>query len=302
VDIVADFKADWHAEMRKLLDAMGIAGLDTLDDFQLSLAYWNSRLRWVPIQPRKVVKAKEFVCPPARQAGLDALAARFEAGEDVNPWLSNKRLDSEDENFHDKLLNDWGITHFHLGETAEERYAECLFALVIKDAVCFIDVLGHGKYTQRDMVYRVHANWPQLLADRRQAGILPSKKDLDDDQVKTLRKKNVNFPIQMPDGTVYVAIGGGLTSAGTGAQMIVNSDAAFFQLKQYQLGICKNIDWYLDHVRAQNRTPGDPPSFKLFVEADHTCYAIEETSKVAFKLGHIFPPRPTNPPIDFTKP
>ena len=131
---------------------------------------------------------------------------------------------------------------------------------------------------------------------------MPSKEDLDDKEVKTLRKKNMNFPIHMPDKTVYLAIGGGIASSGTGMLMVINSDAAAAQLRAYQEGIGKNLDWYLSQVRAQKRTPGEPPSFKLVVEADHTCYAVEVPSKVAFKLGHIFPSRSPKPPIDFAKP
>lgn len=301
MDIVADFKSDWLEHMRQRLKEMRvkIKAKASADPHKLSHAYWNARFRLVPVQPRKVFIAAEFTCPVEHKAGLEALIERFEKGEDVSPWLSTTSKIGE---FNDKLLNDWGIQHFHLGGTAKERNDDCLFARVVNDAVFFVHVLPHNRYTERDMVRRIHANWPQLLERFKVPdSVRPSGKDLDDEQVQTLRDKNVVTFMQMEDGTLYYPLGGGLMSSGLSAQVLINSDAAFHQLKACQAYIDEHLETLLGKVRQQGRTPGTPPRFKLIVEANHDLYALEVASVVAFPLGNIFPPRPTKPPIDFTQ-
>ena len=116
VTYVADFSKDWMQIMREALKALGITHDPNLVDDQLSLTFWNARLRFVGLVPRTVHLAKEFQCPPASQADLDALTTKFETGDDVNPHFSNERLDTKKANFNDGLFNDWRIQHFHLGK------------------------------------------------------------------------------------------------------------------------------------------------------------------------------------------
>lgn len=297
MELIADFRADWVEYMRRALQVMGVKVKTSLSDEKLSHAFWNARFRMVPTHARTVLRAAEFTCPPQHLNGLEALARRFEQGEDVNPFLSKTRKIGK---FNDKLLNDWGIQHFHIGMTAAERHDDCLFAKVMPAVVLFLHVLPHKRYTERDLIRRIHSNWPHVIERFKAAGALPSTHDLTDDEVQVLRDKNVLAPLQMPDGTIYVAPGGGLMSSGLSAQVLINSDAAFRQLKAYQAHIKDHLDWYLEQVHAQGRTPGEPPSFKLIVEANHQLYALEEASVVAFPLGHIFPPPRSTPPIDFS--
>lgn len=294
MELIANFRADWVEHMRTRLKEKGFKVKASATDDQLSCTYWNTIWRHIPVQPRKVVRAKELVCPPERQAGLEALAKRFEAGEDVNPWLSTTRKIGH---FNDKLLNDWGIQHFHLGLTPEERFDDCLFATVISDGVFFLHVLPHDRYTERDLVRRMHSNWPKLLEDRRVVGI--DGPDLTDEEVQTIRNKNGNVALKMPDGVTYFPPGGGLVSSGLAIGVRRNADFAMEAVEDYQKHVETNLRSIAEQFGQQGRPIQPPANFKLHVdEPGHVAWAVEVNSKAKFKLGPLLRPS-TQEPIQF---
>lgn len=288
---VADFKADWVERLRLALNDMGVKLQSGLTAEEISYAFWNAGHRRIHPAPRKVLQAREFICPSDRQTGLDLLAAKFERGEDVNAHVSNTRLNTASKFFHDKLLNDWGIQHFHLGVVATVRHDECLFAVVRDDAVYFLQILGHGNYTERDMLYRVHSNWPEVLAPFKQSFVsrLEREADLTDDEVACLRDKNANTMLRMPDGTVYLAPGGGMMSNGQSAWVTMTSMRFFARVQELQEALASSVDEILVAICAQGRTPSAPPTFHLTFDEANVAYAFEPCAKVQVKLGPLDP-------------
>jgi hypothetical protein len=293
--IIADFEADWLEHMANKLTAKGFKVKAGIQADELSRMNWNVIFRHVPVQPRTVVRAAEFVCPPEHGAGLAGLAGRFEQGEDVNPWLSTKYRRGQ---FNDKLLNDWGIHHFHLGLTPEERHDHCLFAKVVLDAVFFVHILPHDRYTDRDLLRRIHLNWPRLLERFRVVGV--TGPDLDDEEVQAIRDKNGNVALLMPDGVTYFPPGGGLMSTGLSSRVRMNADFAIDTIREHQARIEADIDSIAEQFRQQGRPITPPAVFTLLVEDAHELWAMEVNCKARFQLGPLFPPASTAPSIEIT--
>jgi hypothetical protein len=282
---LADFNRDWLQIMRAILAAEGITYDAQATHEELSLTFWNMVTRRVPRVPRAVSFANNFPTPAPEQAGLDALIEKFRAGEDVNPHLSRKRLDAGDANFHDGLLNDWGIQHFHLGPNGA-RTNDCLFAVVRDDHVYGLAVLPHGAYGEVDLVQRIHDSWPQLLLGVKTT-LLPTMTPPTAAEIKKARRAGLSPLVQVADGTVYAPIGGGITTARVGGSVVSLSDYGFEFVSACQEWFDQVAPRNLEAAQDAGMSLPDPATFTLMYERN-VFFAVEREAKIKVRLGVLY--------------
>ena len=184
-------------------------GLD--DPEKMVRTYLSVCRRLVSLQPRKVLKAREFSCPPNHLQGLANIESAIRSGDDLTPFLSDQ---IKHRDFQDKLLLHWGIHHFHLGAKMRsdgfvKRTDDLLYYRFDKDYAYFIDVLPHGYWTEQNLISILHENWPDSIKHFRLPGVKGDS--LEDEQIQALRAINSNHCIGMKDGVVYAPPGGGTT-------------------------------------------------------------------------------------------
>ena len=193
-------------------------------DWEMLVAYLGVNRRLVAPQPRTVVKAESFNCPPEHITALRQIETRLRDGKSVVSHLSTKIRDIT---YNDALLNDWGIHHLHLGTCTGphgfvKRTRQLLYCRFTDTHAYLIAVLPHGKWTTIALLEALHANWPDEMARFRAEGVAGDQ--LTDPQIRELRRKNANYVLQMRDGTCYWPLGGGTTSSGSNPQDIVTAD------------------------------------------------------------------------------
>lgn len=274
----SNFHDDWLNIMRQGLTAHGIGFDGSIGEEELSLTFWNFVTRRIPRVPRTVHKASAFPSQVKEQAGLDVLLAKFAAGDDVNPHLSRGRLDAGDANFHDGLLNDWAIHHFHLGPNGK-RTGDCLFAVVTDANVFCLDVLGHGKYGEIDLVQRIHDTWPQLIAPMKMT-LLPTQTPPTAKEIMDARRAGISPLIQLADGTVYAPIGGGITTARVGGNVVSLSDYGFEYVSNWQ----KWFDGQTPKEDATAHGVTEPVAFTMMFDGNKF-YAVDKVSESKVPLG-----------------
>jgi hypothetical protein len=195
------------------------------------MAYFHAYLHLlIPSKPRNIIKSRQFSCPLHLQAGLCILEDKIKKGESIQPYLS--RGTSSITNL-DKLLFDWGIYHFHLGEKLIQnskfiqRTGPVLFAILDELNVYFIDVMDHRNWSNLDLLETVDMDFPELLKDS-SLGVIDVKPMYSSQDVGKLRKTNVNISIKLNSGNVVMSRGGGITRAGTSAK--VSRELNYFYL------------------------------------------------------------------------
>jgi hypothetical protein len=212
-----NFESDGIGLLRQRLQAAGYSEAG-LADGDVPIAYFNAARRRVPICPRMIKRSQEFACPIRHQAGLTKLETAVRDGDDLKPWLS-RRLKSMAAN--DPLLNDWAIYHLHLGTTQENdgfiaRTGDVLFARIIRDAFYEIQIYPHQQWSNLGVVEIIHENWPDTIKTFEVTGVIELSHTPD---VKRSRAGNINTSVQMKDGTIYMPLGGGFMTDGTGLQI-----------------------------------------------------------------------------------
>ncbi len=134
--------------------------------------------RSIQPHPRQVRFSKELEARRAElsQETLDALhivVEELERGDDVTQRLTRRHFKA---GFNDRLYNDLGVQHLHLGPRdgaldATGRHAMCeghddlLWVIVRPDDVYLLDVLGHGAFAKYDFGQVVYDNWKYLLGE-----------------------------------------------------------------------------------------------------------------------------------------
>lgn len=200
--------------------------------------YLNVLNRRVPVQKRYVYKGKSYSVPSALASGEQQFLNAVINGSDLRPYQSTKIADPE---FEDRMLNDFGIQHFHVGIGAhptrpgfKTRTNPVLFAMIKGDAFYGIGFYRHGEWARQELLNIVYDNWPCVLTDRTVTGIVGLSRAHTDEELARLRNANINCLTQRPDGTVHLSPGGGQTAAGTS----FNSSWAEVQLRQ----LCEDIE------------------------------------------------------------
>lgn len=283
--ITIDFSTDWKTYMLADIASQGyqVSSSEPLDS--ISYKFFNVRRRRLQACPRTVHESSEFQCPANLSNGYQALKAKLVAGDDVTPHLSKSLLDVD---YDDPLLNDWGIHHFHLGQTVEasgfiDRTGPLLFAFVTpEDAYC-INIFPHGAWTEQELIKILHRNWPAAISDFKLNGVLSLAHSVSNQDIAKLRKAGVQTMVEVGPGVVYGPMGGGYSTAGTSVRATMQSDKYRRIVRSLEDHVRENLQMFLDKIAEHRLTPANPPTFSLLVN-DDGFLALETGSKVAFML------------------
>lgn len=208
---------DWVDNVKSELESKGYTFTGN-DREKISVQHYNYLKRIVPPKPRQIKKSDVFTCPADLAAGLSFLENKITSGQDILPHLSRK-LKNLDE--IDDLLYDWGIFHIHLGTTIEsdgyiKRTGPLLFCFFDDENFYFLNVMPHGSWTRQDMLKTIHRNWPHTIDDYRikNENVVGLSHNVTDDEIKQLRKANINVLIEVEPAIIYVTPGGGFVASG----------------------------------------------------------------------------------------
>ena len=149
-----DFIRDYQEVCKNQLLRFGYKCDATSDCVNL---FFNVKKRLLSRVPRKVVKAKEFVCPAEYACALQEIEYKITNGESLIPYMSDKILDPS---YKDMLLYDWNIYHLHLSRRKRsdgfvQRSKYQLFLYEKDLVVYFLQIYPHDKdnlYTTKEMV------------------------------------------------------------------------------------------------------------------------------------------------------
>lgn len=223
--ITCDLYSEWIKAIRQEFTNEGFdhSGLSD-QDCAIQWQSWNRRL--VSSKSRAIKMADTFSCPTEFQTGLAGLEVAFLNGDNVQPWQSKL----VDEIFYeDGLLNDYGVLHFHLGETLEnngyiKRTGLLLFAVVRDATVYEIGIYGHGDWYEVDILNIIDRNWPELLDHVTIKAIDTVYSPRTKEEIKALRNANICAIIPLSSGRIVMPIGGGVATDGTSNDAVHSAD------------------------------------------------------------------------------
>ncbi len=193
----------------------------------------------------------------------------------------------EDASYEDSLFNDWRIQHFHFNERPV-RSGDLLYVIVTLDEIYIVGIYPHGHWSRRELLERVHRNWPELIAHSRITDVVRTESGpLSDSDIETLRSAGISALLELSDGLVYFSPGGGITTAGTSIETSRLINVTVARLRQLEAWLRANSEQVLQEIRNAGRTPGDPAIFRLLVRGNDL-FALEVGSKTAKLLGPLF--------------
>lgn len=144
----------------------------------------------------------------------------------------------------DKMLWDFGIHHFHLNRKLEscgnfvERSDYLLFAVITDADAYFVDVRPHRDpqilgWVRQDLLGIVYSNWPELIEANIIRGILGGGEQRTDEEIKELRRKNINHTAQFGD-KVVISLGGGMMTDGSSMRCRLWVSKLLHEIKRHQ--------------------------------------------------------------------
>ena len=283
--IRADLYRDWVEFSRNQIIAFGYNLSGNENDDDLTILYFNIVFRHIEPLPRKVLLSHEFILPTDSTGRFDynnnfnELKRKIEAGEDINPYLSRRIVKLD---YNDPMLNDWGVQHFHLGQTTMssgliEGTKHVIFAKILYDTAYIIQAYDHDHWTDGEVLTILHSNWPELLEPHRIHGIYAIKESRDSD-LGQIRKAHINPTIDLGNGNVFAPLGGGVVMNGRSMELIRKNILYKHSIRSVEKWIINNSDSIREALRQNGITIGSPIRLRL-IFADNGSFLCDESDR-----------------------
>lgn len=261
------------------------------------LRWMDFTSRYIAPRPREVVLSSLFPkrLPDDISVALSRLVDRFDAGLDVNRFQSRGLTERNDvssgrrQQRSDLLWADWGIHHLHLaaddalvGAGYSPRSDWLLFCKVLDDQVALVDVRRHGQsesFADPELVRQMFKDWPAFMSQFELRGILPARNQTDASKIRMLRNSGINGPLEH-DGKVYMAPGGGVTSASTPTRLTTAADNICMRVRSLAKLVADPTGQIEQDLRARRVATRD---FCMCITPQGVS-VLEEQSLVAFTL------------------
>lgn len=247
-----NFEHDHDQLVRAELAGFNYAQEPDDTDFSRQVVLLDLRKRLVPRRQCKVHLSREIRANPKTlvlKPVLDEVLERLRNGLSIEPYLSKKASGPSE---RDELLVHWGIHHLHLSPLTSlgvngyvDRADELLFFRVDAGNAYLIDIVPHGSpalFVREELVRVVDRNWPELhrVVNRAGARLLHQ---LSPKEIKTLRGKNGNAPVQTDNRIVIPA--SGTMASGHSLEAVLVADGVAGELRRLQLLIRLNYaKWF----------------------------------------------------------
>jgi hypothetical protein len=288
VNFVADLTQIMRDEVRRA--GVPVHQTDSTDDIGYKFAV--VQLRRIPVRPRRVHVARDFVAPSWTFSGILEIRRKAEMGEDLGPHQGKVRKDKvrkgtiRKARIEDDLLCDWAVQHFHLGTTADVtgfvgRTHALLFARVTDDDFYMIGLFGHETdWSRQRIVQTIEDNWPRSIAAYR-VGNVPEAYT-SDEEVAELRKAGISL-MAATRGSVYAPLGGGFATDRSSVRAGMISDSWFRWADDQQRELVANVDAVVAQARAKGIEVQPPLEFHLAVRNNDMC-VVESNSGLLIRF------------------
>ncbi len=280
--IIINLYDDWIEILRQSLISSGYdVPLDN-SSFDIAIKYFNVELRSISPKVRTVKRASSLTFDFQYQAAINEIQRKAETGEDLRPHLSTLLLKLD---FYDRLLNDWGLHHLHLGMNLEksgfvERGGPLLFAKITDDIFYMVSIRDHNSFSDQSLLEDILSNWPSLLDPFEVGNIINSELPISESERNKFRKANALMITELSNGKFYFPMGGGVTTAGSNIQTVLMHD----QWKTALHWIQEDVKCTIDSKRAAlppGVSFGSPPTFRLTFD-NNDPVVVEMNSKYGF--------------------
>lgn len=192
------------------------------------------------------------------------IASMFKKGDDVNCFQSDKLFHTR---FHDHLLYEWNIFHFHLSMKVNpksgfvKRTDDLLFVYVDNDQAIFLDFEKHSKgiFADTKWLEILDKYFPKILAPHLDSEIKQMWPQLSPEELQSVWDKGYTVGLTQVGDKVYRNKGIGRMASGHSINVVRTADKIMDWLwyvgpvfSELKLQICK-----------ENNLPVDNVSFRL---------------------------------------
>lgn len=243
VDIQKDLN-DWAYDM------LTKEGFEKIKKDDALRQYCNLVMRLLDVKPRRIKKAKEFSCPKSQDIPMRVFENAVRSGFKLTHFMSKTIIDAS---FSDKLINDWGIYHFHLSTGIDDKDTRfmgrgdyLLLAYVDPyddNTMYFLKTTPHKNmnWSEQDLIRIMADNWPEMMERYRLRGVDSLTKTISDEEYSTLRKNNINAAVDLHDGRIFIGPNVGLAGDGSSVRAGLNYNRMMNDAARMQLSIGENV-------------------------------------------------------------
>jgi hypothetical protein len=256
-------------------------------DNSLLFNYCELLIRIPSLIPRIVKIAFEVEKYKNKYPAIYLIKRLLEEGEPTWPYLHDKIIKAE---YHDKLLNDWGIYHFHLGNGFRadgfvKRTSELLYTYIENDVVYFLTVKPHKDMNSLVFFEIMNKNWPEVL-EKFEMKIDTPKSEITSEQREKLRKNGVMTPIVL-NGKIYIGPGFGYSLSGQSSRAQFNGTVLIDKLRQIESQLIQHINEVYLKLELERKDEIERIKLVLQIQEDGELFAFDEINNVRIGLGKI---------------
>ena len=218
------FENQLKDEIKRLLKQMDLKIPNSEKTNDILRNYLTIRLKLINPKIRKVLVnpnfIKEIILHPKRKE-IELIFNIAKSGGNLNYFQSKRVIQSR---FHDHLLNEWNIYHFHLSSEKDKKskfvkQVDSLLFVYITDDIFVIlgtDKHKYGIFADTKWIEILHDNFPELISQYKIKHWKDVNPKVNATERQTLWDKGYSLPMTKIRDTVYFSPGGGRMTSGHG--------------------------------------------------------------------------------------
>ncbi len=224
-----NLESDLKKEIVRIFQSHGIRYTEKPSLDTALVDYLTYDRKYIAIKKRKFILSKEVKSKFNRHPkAVDFIffLEDVQNGVDLNPYQSDtlKQL-----RFHDLLLYNWKIHHFHLSNELDlkngyfkKRSDHLIFALVTSEVIYLLDFEQHkeGIFGDEKWLTIIDTNWPWLLEKYKRKDIKTVYPQTTPSERQTLWTKGYSLFMTEANGSVFINPGLGNTTSGHSMEVI----------------------------------------------------------------------------------
>lgn len=189
---------------------------------EMILDYLTVHKKLVPIKPRQVVVNQDLevkLRTHPKQVEVEHIKRLLIIGSNVNFFQSKRLFQTR---FHDHLLYEWNIFHFHLSTQLErgskfvKQTNPLLFVYIDDKEAILLDVQNHidGIFADEKWLEILDSNFPHILEPYLHANIVDISPKVNSIERQTLWNKGITLGMTKVNGKIFHSPGIGRATSG----------------------------------------------------------------------------------------